>query len=109
MAIATKVLGQSAPGATTLTDIYTVPGATKATISSLFVCNRGGASTTFRVSLAVAGAADATSQYIFYDITISGNDTFVATTGITLAATDVLRVFAGNANLTFTATGIEET
>jgi len=107
MAEVLKVLGQSAPGAITLTDLYTVPAATSTTISSVTICNRSATSTTFRVSVAVAGAADATNQYVYFDQLIDGNSTYIATIGITLAATDKIRVYAGTANLTFSAFGVE--
>jgi hypothetical protein len=107
MAEAFKILGQSAPAATTLTDLYTVPSATFTTLSSLTVCNRSATATTFRVSVAVAGATDAASQYIYYDQAIDGNSTYIATIGITLATTDKIRVYAGTANLTFNAFGVE--
>ena len=99
---------QSAPAATTLTDLYTVPASTQTVVTSVIVVNRGATSTTFRISLAPLGAADATSQYLYYDLTIAANDTFVATIGVTLIATDKMRVYAGNANLTFTVVGNEE-
>lgn len=102
-----KILGQNAPAGTTLTDLYTVPAATSTTISSVTVCNRSATATTFRISVAVAGAADATNQYIFYDQAIDGNSTYIATIGITLATTDKLRVYAGTSNLTFNAFGVE--
>jgi len=109
MADALKVLGQSAPSATTLTDLYTVPGATSSTVSSVIVCNRGASSTTFRIAIAVAGAANEDKQYIYRDIPIPANDTFIATIGATLAATDKVRVYAGNANLSFNLFGVEVT
>lgn len=106
---ALKVLGQSAPAATTETDLYAVPGGKQAAISSVSVCNRGVASTTFRVSVAVAGGATANKDYLYYDVSLAGNDTFVATIGITMGTTDVLRVYAGNGNLSFSAYGSEIT
>lgn len=109
MAQTYKVLGQSAPAATTLTDLYTVPGGTSTAASTLVVCNRSATGTTFRASVAVGGAADATSQYLYYDVTIVGNDTFCATLGLTLAATDKVRVYAGAATLTFSLFGVEIT
>ena len=108
MATTPKILGQSAPLATTLTALYTVPGATNATVSSVTVCNTSATPTTFRISVAPAGAGDALSQYLFYDVTIPGNDSFIATVGLTLEATDVIRVYATLATLSFSAFGIEE-
>ena len=109
MAEVKKVLGQSAPLAATLTDAYTVPASTEAIISSLVVVNRGNAATFFRVSIAIAGAVDDVKQYLYYDLVISGNDTFIATVGLTLAATDVIRVYATLATLSFNFFGVEIT
>ena len=109
MADTGKILGQSAPAATTETPLYTVPGATTATISSVTVCNRGITATTFRIYCAIAGAATTNAQYVYYDEIVPANKTFTATIGATLGATDVLRCYAGNANLSFNAFGIEST
>ena len=109
MAEAYKVLGQSNPSAATLTAAYTVPAATEAVVSTISVANRSSTATSFRVSVAVAGAADSNEQYLYYDIAIPGNDTFVATIGIALAATDVIRVYATLATLSFNVFGTEIT
>jgi hypothetical protein len=109
MAESRKILGQTALAATTLTDIYTVPAATQAIASSIVICNRSASSTTFRVSIAVAGASDTNAQYIYYDVPIPGNETFIATIGITLEATDVVRVWAGAATLSVNLMGVEIT
>lgn len=102
-----KVLGQSNPSAATLTDIYTVPAQTQAVVSSITVANRSGTSTTLRISVAVGGAADNDKQYIAYDLRILGNDVQAFTLGITLAATDVIRVYATLATLSFSVFGVE--
>lgn len=104
-----SIIAQSAPGATTLTDLYTVPALTQVIVSSIVICNRGGSATKFRIAVAPAGAADATSQYIYYDQSVPATDTFVATIGITLATTDKVRVYANNANLTFSLFGTKIT
>ena len=104
-----KVLGQSNPAAATLTDIYTVPGATSAMVSSITITNRSATGTSFRLSVAIAGAADANQQYIAYDIPINGNSMVTMTLGIGLATTDVFRVYATLATLSFNLFGIEVT
>ena len=109
MADAPKVLAQSNPTAATLTDAYTVPALTSTVLSTLFVCNRSGTSTSFRVSVAKAGAADDNKQYVYYDVPIGGNDTFGSTRGMTLATTDVVRVYAALATLSFQLFGVETT
>ena len=107
MAESLKNLGQLAPTATTLLDLYTVPASTSASISSIIVCNTGTTTTTFRISVAVGGAIDSIKQYIFYDQSLDGNSTFTATIGVTVTATDKIRVYAGNSNLSFNVFGIE--
>ena len=101
-----KILGQNSPAATTLTDLYTVPASTQTIGSSLVVTNRAGA-TTYRVSIAKAGAADAVAQYIAYDNALAANDTETIKIGITLGATDVVRVYSGTGSVSFSLFGVE--
>ncbi len=107
MADTLKVLGQAALAATTLTAVYTVPASTSATISSVVICNRAGTATTFRISVAIAGAADTNAQYLYYDQAIDANSTFIATIGITLATTDVVRVYAAGSSVSANVFGVE--
>ena len=109
MATIYKVLGQSSPSATTETPLYTVPSATSAIGSSIIIANRSTTVASFRVSIAVAGAATSNKDYIYYDLPIGANDTFIATIGITLATTDVVRVYSSNTNLSFSLYGSELT
>lgn len=109
MATSYKILGQSKPGAATLTPLYTVPAATQTVCSSIVVANQSATATSFRISVAKAGAADDPSQYLYYDLPIPGNNTFIATIGSTFAATDVIRVYATLATLSFNAFGTELT
>ena len=97
----TNVVKQSKPSATTLTDLYTVPGATSSMCSTITVANQSATPTAFRISVAPAGAADTPSQYLYYDIAIAGNDTFAATLGFALATTDKVRVYNTLATLSF--------
>jgi len=103
-----KVLGQSNPSATTLTTLYTVPASTQAIASTLSVANLG-VSTTFRVAVRPAGASIANQHYLVYDASVNANDSFYLTLGISLAATDVVSVYAGTANLAFSLFGVEVT
>jgi hypothetical protein len=107
MADVIKVLGQLNPAATTLTTLYTVPTATSATASSIAICNEAAVAGTFRVSIAVAGAADNVKQYLYYDQALYANDTFIATIGITLGAGDVVRAYASSATMAFSLFGLE--
>lgn len=103
-----KILGQTAATtAATSYDLYTVASSTQAVVSSIVVCNRDSAAATYRISAASAGASIANSQYLAYDVTVGGSDSTVLTLGITLGATDKIRVYASTVNLTFTAFGSE--
>ena len=101
-----KVLGQSAPAATTNTDIYTVPASTSAVCSTLAICNQG-ASTTFNVAIRKAGATLTAAQYIVYSNYVNQYDPVFLTLGVTLATTDVVTVYAGSATLSFNLFGSE--
>ena len=104
-----KILGQSKPSAATLSDAYTVPAATTATVSTITVANQSATATSFRISVAINGATDTAAQYLYYDIAISGNNTFATTIGITLASGDVIRVYNTLATLSFNIFGVENT
>ena len=108
MAETRKVLFQRRPAAATLEDGYTVAAATQVVGSTIVVCNTG-AATSFRISVAIAGAADALGQYLFYDATIAATATTTITIGFTLGATDKIRVYATLATLSFTGFGVELT
>jgi len=102
-----KVLGQSNPAATTATTLYTVPAATNAVVSTISVCNQAATSGTYRIAIRPAGAALAAQHYIAYDSTVTANNSTMITIGVTLAATDVITVYASSANMSFSAFGTE--
>ena len=108
MATTYKILAQSAPTATTATLLYGPVGSGLSTIiSTIYVCNRGSAAATYRISVRQAGDADATKQYLVYDASVPANSTATYTHGLTLAATDSIYVYASNGNLSFNAFGSE--
>jgi hypothetical protein len=109
MAATYKVLGQSAPSATTATTLYTVPASTSSIVSTITVCNRDTTSGTFRIAIRPAGASLANQHYMVYDSSIAPNDTVTFTLGITLATTDIITVYASSANMSFNAFGSELT
>lgn len=108
MAETLKTLAQAYPAASTLTDAYTVPTGTAAVISSFTACNQSTSDTTFRLSVAVAGAADTPSQYLFYDLALPAKDTYRDVLGITLAAGDVVRVYSASGTVSFNLFGAQE-
>lgn len=102
-------LGQAAPAANTDTALYTAAAATSAVVSSLVVCNTGGAATTFRVHLRNEGAAVGVGNALVYDMTLAAKETIALTLGIALDAADVLSVRSASGTVTFTACGTEVT
>ena len=107
MATTYKVLGQSAPSATTATTLYTVPASTQAVVSTIAVCNRAATSGTFRIAIRPNGDTLANTHYIAYDSTVGANDSTFITIGVTLGDTDVITVYASSADQTFSAFGSE--
>lgn len=90
------------PGAASLSDLYT---AVTQVVAVVNVVNASATATSFRVSVAVGGAADNAKQYHAYDIPITGNGKDKVL--VTLAIGDVVRVYATLATLTFTLYGVK--
>lgn len=105
-----KILGQSAPAATTDTTLYTVPSATQVIVNTLAICNRGTSSGTVRVAVRPNGATLANEHYVVFDTTIAANDSLdVARLMPPIDSTDVVTVYASTANFSFTLGGCEIT
>jgi glucose-6-phosphate dehydrogenase assembly protein OpcA len=107
MATKYKVLGQSAPSATTATTLYTVPSSTYTVVSTITVANRATGSATYRIAIRPDGATLANQHYIAYDATVLANDTVALTLGLTADAADIIEVYASSGNLSFNAFGSE--
>ena len=101
------VLAQLSPNANVLTTAYTVPASYTAVLSSITICNTTSSQVTFRVSIQVAAAADNVKQYLYYDLPLLGNDTFISTIGLTLNVGDILAVQANSINVAFGIFGVE--
>jgi hypothetical protein len=96
----------ASPPASVETLLYTVPiNAVSTVANSLVVCNRGATPTTFRISVSPGGAPTAPGDYLYYDAAITGNNTFAATLGLSLSPGEVVRVYGGNGNLSFSIWG----
>lgn len=107
-----RILGQSNPAATTLTNVYTVPKGAMTFVRRIYVANRSSGSVAFRLSVARNLAADSAEQYLYYDKSCPANDTIILE-NITLLAQDIVRAYAASQNLSFNVFGeeipIEET
>ncbi len=104
MATNYKILGQTADASSEQT-LYTAPASTNIKLK-VTIANRSTAAT-YRVALVPGGGSTGNSNYVSYDEDIGANVSVTSTT-FTLTATDVVRVEASTANVTFTAFGIEQ-
>lgn len=107
MANAYKVLAQSAPSATTATDVYTVPSATEAVISTVIIANRAATAGSFRLSVRPNGASQTNAMYIAYDVPIAASDSTTLTLGLTMDAADVLTAYCSSADMSVNVFGTE--
>lgn len=105
--MAYKVLGQSAPSATTATTLYTVPSGKAVVASTISVCNRSASAVTYRIAVRPAGATLANEHYLTYEMSLAANSSHFLTVGVTLEATDVVTVYASSADLSFSIFGDE--
>ena len=107
MAVNYKDLAQSAPSATTNTNLYTVPAGQQAVVSTIVVANRAATSATYRIAIRPGGVTIANQHYIAFDITVGAADSTTLTLGLTLATTDIITVYGSTANLSFSVFGSE--
>jgi hypothetical protein len=94
------------PPAQTETLLYTVPpNALSTVVSSLAVCNQSNLPGSFRISVSPGGGPTTAKDYLYYDVAITGNNTFAATLGLMLSPGSVVRVYSATANLSFSIWG----
>jgi len=87
-----KVLGQALVISGSTSNLYTVPASTQTVVSTLTVANLTATQGAFDVAVRVSGSTLENKHYIYKSIQLAGNDTFAATFGMTLAATDIITV-----------------
>lgn len=108
MATTYKVLAQSYPSASTNTDIYTVPAATQAIVSSIIVANQNTSNAiTYRIAIRKSGATLANQHYISYEVPVAAANSTALTLGLTMAATDVITVYSSSGTVSFSVFGSE--
>lgn len=108
MAINYKILGQSHPAATTVTDLYTVPSSTEAIVSTMTITNVTATAGVARVWIRSNGASSAHVNALMHDVAIGANSVNAFTLGLTLDAGDIVSVRSTNGDdLTFQLFGSE--
>jgi len=106
MATTYKILGQLAP-ASTSGNLYTVPSATEAVVSTINVVNTGTTDSTISIAIRKDGATLATNQYIVNGLILNPKVTLAYTSGLTMDAADVITVISTNNDCAFSAFGSE--
>jgi hypothetical protein len=109
MANVYKSPAQVVPSASTLTTLYSVPANTQVVVSNIHVCNLGSTSASVRIAVRPLGAQIVNQHYLFFGLTITGNDTIQLGDGITMGATDVMSVWASTADIAFSMSYAEVT
>ena len=94
-----KVLGQSAPDATTNTDLYTVPAATTTVVTDILVANTAGAVGSFTLYLNGTKIAET--------VTVGAYDTTVIPLKQVLATTQTIQGGASATTINFSISGVE--
>ena len=109
MARSFKRLDSTTVAANTDTALYTTPLATQAIVSTIVACNTGASDRTFRVAYVDStNIADVTTDdYLLYDITVTANNSYIATIGITMAPQHTIMVRASHAEVVFNCYGEE--
>lgn len=105
--MAYKVLAQSAPSATTATDVYTVGSGLEVVVSTIIIANRANTAGTFRLSVRPNGASQTNAMYLAYDVPIAANDSTTLTLGITMDAADVLTAYCSSGDMSINVFGTE--
>lgn len=102
------ILGQSTPGAASITTIYTSP-TLRCASAALNVCNRNSSPTTIRVAIVSAGGSPVTT-YLLYDETLppAGQPgSWSEMRAVVLGPGESLQVYSQLASCDFTLTGVE--
>tara|TARA_A100001234_G_scaffold221439_1_gene237517 strand:+ start:1213 stop:1530 length:318 start_codon:yes stop_codon:yes gene_type:complete len=102
--MASGILGQSAPSATTNTTVYTVPAATTSVVN-VNVLNRGTSAATVRIALAAA-SSPTDGEYIEYDAIVPPKGV-LERTGIALNAGKLVVVYASSGDTSVNVYGLE--
>lgn len=95
------------PAAATPHLLHTVTGGKQFQCSSVLFCNHNSVSTTFRLWHRPLGAATANEQYAYYDTLVEANETYIATIGVTLIATDEVYAQSASGLVSISLFGVE--
>jgi hypothetical protein len=96
-----QVQGTASTG--TYATLYTTPSATEAVISSLVITNQASSDVTVRIGMDTTAGTPGASEWLVYDAVVAGNDTVALTLGVTMPASNFIRVSSSANTCNFTA------
>jgi hypothetical protein len=96
-----QVQGTASTG--TYATLYTTPAATEAVISSIVITNQASSSVTVRIGMDTTAGTPGASEWLVYDAVVAGNDTVALTLGITMPASQFIRVSSSANTCNFSA------
>ena len=107
-----KRLGAINPSANTQTNVYVIPAATEAVISTITICNQSSVNASYSLALmpsSIFSSPAGAAHFLVRNAALSGSDTIFLTVGLTGNAGSVLVANTPNANISFSAFGSEIT
>jgi hypothetical protein len=110
MAQTYKRLGAINPSANTQTNVYVVPAATEAVISTITVCNQTATNSSFSIAVMDSSEFNASApahSFIIRGAVVPAADTLVLTMGLTVNTGAVLAANTNSANISFGVFGSE--
>lgn len=104
MAVPEQVIEQAKPAGTVQTDLYSPGTGRRARVTVTAAAQA--VTDDIRLSIAKGGAADATSQYVAYDLAVAQDTPFQHE--FYLEGSDVIRVYSTAGDVSFTCNGYED-
>ena len=105
-----KRLGAINPSANTQTNVYVVPAATSAVISTIAICNQSATNASYSLMVMPTYSATApATDFIVRGATVPAADTIFLTIGLTANATTVVAANTSSPNVSFSIFGSEIT
>jgi hypothetical protein len=87
-----KILGQARPADTAVADLYTVPAATQAVISTISATNVDGTASNINIYVVPDGGTASVANALVYAAELGANTLQAFTLGVTLGAADKISV-----------------
>lgn len=98
MANTYKILGQARPADTAVADVYTVPAATQAIVSTISATNVDGVASNINIYVVASGDTAGVANALVYSAELGANTLQAFTLGVTLGAADKISVQSATGN-----------